>query len=459
MPLDSIKSTLPILPKAPGIYQFFDEKDELLYVGKAKNLQKRVMSYTNQDQLSSRISLMVSLTKRVEFTQTKNETEALLLEHDAIKKFRPKFNIVLRDDKTFPQILISDHQFPRIVKYRSNPVSLRAKRSLARQSTGNPSLLADERIASPADRNDGGKDCGREMVFGPFPSAGDVNRAIDLLRKSFLLRNCSDSEFKSRKKPCLEYQIKRCSAPCVGLVSRDDYQISVESAAEVLRRGSTEFLQERMKQLSEVQEYEKAALVRDQIQTLARLKIRSNTGSLVKKLSTKKLLTELKNIFDLPAIPKRIEVYDNSHISGTNAVGAMITAGTDGFIKSGYRKFNIRFEHGNRDDTAMLREVLTRRFAKAHDGFPDFVIIDGGKPQLAVAREVLKIPFVCMAKGEKRNAGKEWFHLPGKKPFQLEKNSPLSYYLQRLRDEAHRFAVKGHRLLRSKKFQPGKDGH
>jgi len=430
MSAELIKSQIPSLPKTSGVYRFFDEDDNLLYVGKAKNLQKRVSSYTKENRLSARISHMIFLAKKVEVTETKTETEALLLEHDLIKKFQPKFNILLRDDKTFPQILITNHQFPRITKYRG-------------------------------EKSSDGKH------FGPFISGLDVTHAIDVLRKSFLLRSCLDSEFKSRKKPCLEYQIGRCCAPCVGLISKEEYQIAVENVCDSLSGKSDEVqknLTQKMTRLSEQQEYEKAAFIRDQIKALDKVvaiknRMHSRVKGLGKKISNEQLLLEVKKIFNLEAVPQKIEVYDNSHTSGTNAVGAMIAAGKDGFIKSGYRKFNIRFEHENRDDTAMMREVLTRRFAKAQTsslcGFPDFVIIDGGKPQFSVACEILKIPFVCMAKGEKRNAGEEWFFTPGREPFQLEKNSPVLHYLQRLRDEAHRFAIAFHRGKRQKSFVRG----
>ncbi len=536
MSVEVIKLKLSTIPKTPGIYQFFDAKENLLYVGKAKNLQKRVASYSKEKQLSARIARMVFLAEKIETTQTVSEAEALLLEHNLIKKFQPKFNILLRDDKTFAQILITDHQFPRITKYR-------------------------------------GVKFGGGSYFGPFASTHDVNHTIDLLRKSFLLRNCSDSDFKSRKKPCLEYQIKRCTAPCVGMVSQDEYEISVQNVSDVLSGKSIAVqknLAQKMQRLSASEEYEKAAQTRDQIKALNAIQVKQNINvgelkdfdsitlatsgdkiciyisffrggqnfgakpyffesedadktlseflgqfylsqtapnlilldrelaekklfegflekisgkkvtiltpkkgpklSLIKdqsqitiqnleqkisqNLNTKELLIEVKKIFYLPKIPQRIEVYDNSHTSGTNAVGAMITAGLDGFIKSGYRKFNIRFEQGGRDDTAMMREVLTRRFSKTHDGFPDFVIIDGGKPQLTAAQKVfselkIKIPFVCMAKGENRNAGEEWFYAPNKDPLTLPKHSPTMHYLQRLRDEAHRFAITAHRKKRA----------
>lgn len=532
---DRILSQLQFISKAPGIYQFFDAKENLLYVGKAKNLLKRVTSYTKENLLSARIARMISLAVKVETTQTTSEVEALLLEHNLIKKFQPKFNILLRDDKTFAQILITDHKFPRITKYRGA-------------------------------RTDGG------LHFGPFASAHDVNHTIDLLRKSFLMRSCSDTEFKSRKKPCLEYQIKRCSAPCVGMISQDEYEVAIQNTADVLGGKSLAVqknLAQKMRQMSEAQEYEKAAQIRDQIKALNSIQAKQNinvdelkdfdaitiveagdsfciyisfyrggqnfgakpyffevqenvlgdflgqfylsqtppsliilnrepeekkslegflakiSGKKVEILIPKKgaklalikdqeqiafqnleqrisrnwaekeLLLEVKKIFDLEKIPQRIEVYDNSHTSGTNAVGAMVAAGVDGFIKSGYRKFNIRFEAKNRDDTAMMREVLTRRFSKEHGGLPDFIIIDGGKPQLTATQEIfaelnVKIPFVCMAKGEKRNSGEEWFHMPGRDEFQPPKHVPVLHYLQRLRDEAHRFAIMTHRKRRDK---------
>ncbi len=423
MTIDLIKSQISSLPKTSGVYRFFDAADNLLYVGKAKNLQKRVSSYAKENGLSNRISHMVFLAVRVETTETKDETEALFLEREIIRKFQPKFNIMLRDDKTFPQILITDHQFPRITRYRG-------------------------------DRSGAGKH------FGPFLSGYDVSQTIDLLKKSFQLRGCPDSEFKARKKPCLEYQIGRCSAPCVGMVSSQDYQLSVRSVVDALSGKNDELqktLEEKMLRLSDKLEFEKAAFVRDQIKALQKVtaiksRVYSRVKGLEKKITLDQLLIEVKKLFDLDEIPQKIEVYDNSHTFGTNAVGAMIAAGKEGFIKSGYRKFNIRFEHENRDDTAMMREVLTRRFSKAHEGFPDFVIIDGGKPQFTVAAEILKIPFVCMAKGEKRNAGEEWFFMKGREPFQLPKNSPVLHYLQRLRDEAHRFAIMSHRKRRDNAF-------
>jgi len=545
MSIEKIKEQLKEIPKCSGIYQFLDINDKVLYVGKAKNLYKRIASYTNKNNLSLRILRMITLAQKVEITRTASEIEALLLEHNLIKKISPPYNILLKDDKTFPQILITNHKYPLITKYRG-----------IKNNNGN--------------------------YFGPFVNTFEVNKTIDVLRKSFLLRNCSDSEFKNRQKPCLEYQIKKCSAPCVGLISEDEYNVLVKNALQVLN-GKSDLVQkklkEKMKTLSESMEYEKALIVRDQIKALNYIQIKQNINVgevknfdiitivsinnkvciyisfyrsgqnygakpyyfdiddkenlkkllnqfigqfylsqtppsfilvnlevdekklmndflskiinkkaeilypkkgeknfLIKEqekialqnleqkishnMSNKKILLEIKNIFGLPKIPQRIEVYDNSHLAGTNAVGAMITAGVDGFIKSGYRKFNIREQIDSdkinipKDDTAMLYQVLLRRFSKLKsEDFPDLIIIDGGKGQLSTAQKIfadlkIKIPLICMSKGKKRNAGEEYFHQINKESFTLEKNSPVMHYLQRLRDEAHRFAIMTHRVRR-----------
>lgn len=560
---DKIKDLINKAPQSSGIYQFKGADGAILYIGKAKNLRKRLLNYTADNRLVARIKRMVFLADIVEITQTESELEALLLEHNLIKKFEPRFNILLRDDKSFPLIGINKIQpFGQIFKHRG---------------------LKDS----------------SSYYFGPFASGGDVNRVIDVLKKSFLLRSCTDSEFKSRKKPCLEYQIKRCSAPCVGLVSQVDYQKSVKDAVDFLSGKSSQIqssLADKMQMLSNQQNYEKAAVIRDRIRSLSSIQAKQNINlsdiidsdivslvqidgqycvyisfyrggnnygskpyfydvpddlekaeflekflgqfylnqnppknillnseikdhelmeeflskivdhkvdikfpqqgdkfKLVKdqeyialqvlrqrieqNLNEQALLLELKNVFQLSTIPDRIEVYDNSHTGNENAVGAMICTGPKGFIKSGYRKFNIRFENNNsdasidntkRDDTAMLKEVLYRRFKSAKilaDGtkqqdnnqpeFPDFIIIDGGLPQLSAAQEVfdelnLKIPFVCMSKGPNRNAGEEFFHRTNHESFQLPKKSALAFYMQRLRDEAHRFAITTHRAKRQK---------
>lgn len=543
MPVESIISRLPDIPKTSGVYKFLGIKDEILYVGKAKNLYKRIISYTKQDRLSARISYMIFLAQKVEIIQTASELEALLLEHNLIKQLSPKFNILLKDDKTFPHISITKHSFPKIVKHRG------AKNE-------------------------------SDTYFGPFASTKAVDDTISALRKTFLIRNCSDNDFKNRKKPCLEYQIKRCSAPCVKEISDSNYTKSIQDSILFLSGKSEEVqkrLKQRMQSLSSDMKYEQAAQIRDQLQSLKviqskqiinlknddsfdvitmvneggnfcfyvsfyrlgqnygskpyfiyaddvqeKLKILSdfigqfylsNTppalilinhevenqellsqflGLIAKssisillpkrgeklqliveleKLAKQSLernisenfinqqfLFEIKQIFNLDKIPQKIEVYDNSHISSTNAVGAMITAGPDGFIKNGYRKFNIRFEAGGMDDTAMLKEVFQRRFSKLDQkDYCDLIIIDGGLGQLHAAFEILSkyqvdIPFICISKGKNRNAGEEQFHKIDQESFTLPKHSPLMHYLQRLRDEAHRFAITSHRSRRKKSF-------
>ncbi len=553
MSIDLIKGQLKNIPKSSGIYKFLDSKDNVLYVGKAKNLLKRVSNYTNKNNLSTRILRMVTLAQKVEYVITKTEIEALLLEHNLIKQLSPNFNILLKDDKTFPQILISHHPFPQIAKYR-------------------------------------GLKNNKGQYFGPFVYAGDVNRTIDILRKNFLIRNCTDQEFKSRKKPCLEYQIKKCSAPCVGLISKEEYKENIKNAVNVLCGKSQEvqeIFRQKMQFYSANFEYEKALIYRDKIKSLDIIQAKQNinfdnakdfdlivavainnrvcvyisfyrlgqnygarpyfydiddgknlaellTGfigqfylnenppsavvigleieekklmeqylssqnnqkkveiiipkqgdkmALIKdheniamqileqkishNLSNKQLLLEVKKIFGLAKVPQKIEVYDNSHTSSQNAIGAMIMAGADGFIKSGYRKFNIKNKSEidndkkflikeGKDDTAMLEQVLLRRFSKLKNNeFPDLIIIDGGLGQLSSAQKIfselnIKIPFVCMSKGKNRNAGEEYFHQSNKESFTLEKNSPVMHYLQRLRDEAHRFAIMTHRKKRDK---------
>ena len=555
MSIDIIKGQLKNIPKSSGVYKFLDAKDNVLYVGKAKNLLKRVSNYTNKNNLSTRILRMVTLAQKVEYVITKTEIEALLLEHNLIKQLSPNFNILLKDDKTFPQILISNHQFPQIAKYR-------------------------------------GLKNNKGQYFGPFVYAGDVNRTIDILRKNFLIRNCTDQEFKSRKKPCLEYQIKKCSAPCVGLISREEYKENIKNAVNVLCGKSQEvqeIFRQKMQFYSANFEYEKALIYRDKIKSLDVIQAKQNINfdnakdfdlivvvsinnrvciyisfyrlgqnygarpyfydiddgknlvellmgfigqfylnenppsavvigleidekklmeqylsslnnqkkveivipkqgdkmALIKdhekiamqileqkishNLSNKQLLLEVKKIFGLAKIPQRIEVYDNSHTSSQNAVGAMITAGADGFIKSGYRKFNIKNKaeidndkkfliKDGKDDTAMLEQVLLRRFSKLKTNeYPDLIIIDGGLGQLTSAQKIfselnIKIPFMCMSKGKNRNAGEEYFHQVNKESFTLEKNSPIMHYLQRLRDEVHRFAIMTHRKKRAKNF-------
>lgn len=569
MSVEDIKQFLPTIPSQSGIYQFFDKDHQVLYVGKAKNLAKRVANYTNFSGLSLRIKRMVTLAKTIEISLTNTELEALLLEHNLIKKLLPPFNILLKDGKTFPQIAISKHLFPQISKYRGKKTSESQK------------------------------------IFGPFADTFAVKKTIDLIRKTFLLRGCSDTEFNSRKKPCLDYQIKKCSAPCVGLIEKNDYQKNLGNALNVLS-GKTEQvktdLEEKMHRYSENLQYEKALEIRDQLKSLGVISQKQSintffTGdfdllniialqnkicvyisfyragqnygakpyffdyetdinlasflsdfigqfyldnqpptSLIcnilpenetllesfltilankkitienpKKgvkfnllqeqynlgwqtleqkvshhLSTKKILLEIKKIFALSKVPQRIEVYDNSHTNFTNAVGAMISVGVDGFIKSGYRKFylqknnsttndssqNNMFQNdtlqnltkNHQDDTAMLKEVLYRRFnpknSKNQAILPDLLLIDGGKPQVSATKSVLEelkldIAIIGIAKGENRNAGNETFFLPNQDEIKLEKNSAVLYFLQKIRDEAHRFAITSHKILRQKKF-------
>lgn len=540
MPAEIIKSQLAQIPETSGVYQFFGADDQILYIGKAKNLRKRLTNYTQEDRLSARISRMVFLAQKLEYTQTTTELEALLLEHNLIKKHAPKFNILLRDDKTFPHILITDHAFPALVKHR------------------------------------GVKNIKGEY-FGPFASGTDVNRTLDILKKSFLLRDCSDSEFRNRKKPCMEYQIKRCMGPCVAMVPQDEYKKSVQNAIDFLRGKSANVqaeLAKKMQHFSNAQEYEKAANIRDRIKSLSSIQAKQNINisnlgdadvitfatknnqlciyvsffrngnnygsrpyfyelegmsaeniladflgqfylnqtppdsvllsceiedsellekflsqlcdkkvaikipkqgdklsvikdqellamqvleqKIAQNLNNSEILLEVKNLFDLPELPKRIEVYDNSHISGEHAVGVFITAGLEGFVKNGYRKFNLRFEELERDDTAMMREVFRRRFKEGNNNiFPDLIIVDGGIGQLNAAQKIfteLQISprFVCMSKGENRNAGEEFFHQSGKESFTLPKHHKVMHYLQQLRDEAHRFAITSHRSKRAK---------
>ena len=537
------------LPDSPGVYRMYGEDGEVLYVGKARSLKKRVIQYAQGRFHTNRIALMVSLTRAMEFVTTRTEADALLLESNLIKRLKPRFNVILRDDKSFPEILLRrDHPTPQILKHRGAH-------------------------ATPGD------------YFGPFASAWAVNRTLNTLQKAFLLRSCSDSVFDARTRPCILHQIRRCSAPCVDLVSSAEYADLVDEAHQFLRGKSRSVMQrlsEEMTAASEALEFETAARIRDRIRALAsitaeqvvnpetvdeadvfavhaeggqacvqvfffragqnwgnrayfprvdrtdetadildaflgqfyedkpipRLVLVSHEppncallaeafcirrGSKVEIAAPKRgekrdlvahaltnarealgrkmaessaqtrLLEGVCEVFGLEGQPERIEVYDNSHIMGTNAVGGMIVAGPEGFVKNQYRKFNIKSsELTPGDDYAMMGEVLRRRFAKlvkdeeegAPTNRPDLVLIDGGAGQLAAAREVLEnlglhdIVAVGVAKGPDRDAGLERFFMPGKEPFMLEPRSPVLYYLQRLRDEAHRFAIGAHRTRR-----------
>ncbi len=546
-----IRSYLKTLDSSPGVYRMLDAQARVLYVGKARNLKARVSNYARPTGHSPRISRMISETASMMFLTTKTETEALLLEQNLIKQLKPKYNVLLRDDKSFPNILVSrTHAFPQIKKHRG-----------AKKEKGS--------------------------YYGPFASAGAVNRTLSQLQKVFLLRNCSDSMFESRTRPCLLYQIKRCSGPCVGKISEADYAESVRDAERFLAGRSTqiqETLAKQMQAASDAMEFERAAALRDRIRALTQVQtvqginprgvteadvialhlesgqacvqvffIRANQNwgnkdyyprvgegietaevleaflgqfydtkepprqvllshpiehedlmvealsqkagrkvevlvpqrgekaeliagaarnareSLARKMSETatqaKLLRGIAEAFDLDAPPQRIEVYDNSHIQGTNAVGGMIVAGPDGFMKNQYRKFNIKGESLTPgDDFGMMKEVLTRRFKRllkedpdrTQGMWPDLLLIDGGAGQVSAVAEIMAehgvedIPMVGVAKGVDRDHGKEEFHRIGQRPFALRRNDPVLYFIQRMRDEAHRFAIGTHRAKRSK---------
>ena len=550
--VDVIRENLKHLPARPGVYRMFGEAGEVLYVGKARDLKARVSNYTRMGGHTQRIARMISLTRAMEFVVTETETEALLLEASLVKSLKPRFNVLLRDDKSFPYILIRrNHEAPQIKKYRG----------------------------SKQDEGD---------YFGPFANAGAVMRTLDTLQKAFLLRTCEDSVYSARTRPCMLHQIKRCAAPCVGLVSKEDYTALADEAADFLR-GKAGELQKRlaaeMEAASEAMEFETAARLRDRIRAIAHVRStqdvnpygieeadvfaiameggiscvqvffiragqnwgasahfprhekdqtsaeilaaflvqfydkrpppklilvneppdqaelieealalkagrrielrrpergakrdlltqaeRNATEALSRKLSEsasqERLLAEVQKVFDLAEPPERIEVYDNSHIQGTNAVGGMIVAGPEGFRKQAYRKFNIKdTEITPGDDYGMMREVMRRRFSRAMkekmagngQDWPDLVLIDGGLGQLNATLETLAelgltrddVTLVSIAKGVDRNAGREQFFRPGKAPFKLPENAPVLYYLQRLRDEAHRWAIGAHRQKRA----------
>jgi excinuclease ABC subunit C len=548
-----IKDQVRRLPDTPGVYRMFGEGGEVLYVGKARSLKKRVSQYAQGRFHTQRVAHMVHLTRAMEFVTTKTETEALLLEINLIKQLKPRFNVQMRDDKSFPEILIRrDHPAPQIKKHR-----------------GAHTIPGD--------------------YFGPFASAWAVNRTVNSLQKAFLLRSCSDSVFETRTRPCMLHQIKRCAAPCVNLVTPPEYDALVEQAHDFLRgksRAVMKTLSDQMTAAAEDLEFERAARLRDRIRALssvsqeqsinpqsleeadvfavhceggqacvqvfffragqnwgnrayfpkvantiegddeasgildaflgqfydnqaiprlilishdvpnrellaeafglkANRKVeiarpqRGEKADLVAHALTNarealgrrmaessaqgKLLAGVAQVFGLDGPPERIEVYDNSHIMGTNAVGGMIVAGPDGFQKSQYRKFNIRdTELTPGDDYGMMREVLRRRFARMvkeeeageAPPRPDLVLIDGGAGQLEAALDIAAdlgvedVVFVGVAKGPDRDAGLERFFIPGKTPFMLEPKDPVLYYLQRLRDEAHRFAIGTHRARR-----------
>jgi excinuclease ABC subunit C len=551
-----IRDFVTRLPGKPGVYRMFDAKGDVIYVGKARNLKNRVSNYTRLAGHTNRIATMIALTANMEFVTTTTEAEALLLEANLIKKLKPRYNVILRDDKSFPYILIArDHAVAQLTKHRG-----------ARARAGN--------------------------YYGPFASAGAVNRSINTLQKAFLLRSCTDSVFANRTRPCLLFQIKRCSAPCVNYIAPEAYQELVAEAEAFLAGKSQAVkadLAKQMEAAAEALDFETAARYRDRIQAMSFVTAQQginpqtvdeadvfglaqeggqtcvqvfffrsgqNWGTrayypradkaleaaevfaaflaqfyddkpvpklvllshqieerdlleealsahaghrvevavpqrgekkllvdhamtnarealgrrLAESSSQARLLDGVARVFQLEAPPRRIEVYDNSHIQGSNPVGGMIVAGPDGFIKSQYRKFNIRSADVAQDDFGMMREVLTRRFSRllkeqadaaadTDDGdaaWPDLVLIDGGQGQLSAAKAVLDelglsdLPVAGVAKGPDRDAGREHFYVTGKPSFMLEARDPVLYYIQRLRDEAHRFAIGSHRARRGK---------
>ena len=557
-----IDGYLKTLPSAPGVYRMINTKGDVLYVGKAKSLKKRVASYTRPDRQPNRTRRMIAETASMEFVTTHTEAEALLLEANLIKRYRPRYNILLRDDKSFPSILLTgEHAFPQVLKHR-------------------------------------GAESRKGDYYGPFASVWAVNEALATLQRAFLLRSCTDTVFANRTRPCLLHQIKRCSAPCVGRISEAEYGASVEHARAFLAGGSQKIqrhFSRLMQDASDAEEYEKAAGYRDRIRALTRIQAHqdinlkgvgdadvigahqaggqtciqvfffragANFGNrayfpsharekdatavleaflgqfyakalppktilvshpppnrkllaealsvragrnvslvwpqrgdkrnlinhvlanarealarrMAESASQRRLLEGLAQALDLDGAPERIEVFDNSHVSGAKAVGALIVAGPEGLMKKAYRKFTIRgakqsgapagndgrFSPG--DDYAMMREVLSRRFSRAlkeesdrtAGTWPDLVLVDGGKGQLGVALEVFEdlgiegVTVAAIAKGPDRHAGRERIYLPGCEPLTLPPRDPVLFFLQRLRDEAHRFAIGAHRDKRSK---------
>ena len=542
-----IKKELPLIPKLPGVYRMLNDKGEILYVGKAKNLPNRLKSYIAEKNHIIRTERMLSQTKKLEITTTSNESEALLLEANLIKKHKPKFNILLRDDKSFPFIFIGNKDvWPQIRRHR-------------------------------------GKKTKEGFYFGPFASAGSANWTIKMIQKIFHLRVCDDTVFKNRERPCILYQIKRCSGPCVGYVEKEDYKKTVDDAIEFVSGKSRKIqksLSDQMEKASEDLNFEKAVILRDRIKSLniiqssqrineanlieadviagykesgktciqvffyrskqnwgnqaffpkhdpdeslsnilnsfvsqfyenksvpssiiiseeikeknliektlskkegkqvnlsvakkgSKLKVinqatKNAKESLNRKLyesqNNRELFDSVASKFNLETNINLVEVYDNSHIQGTNSVGALIAFGEEGFIKKRYRKFNIKSKKNEQDDYGMMREVLNRRFKRAiqekdnYLSFPDLVIVDGGKGQYSVARDSLnelglhEIPIIAIAKGKFRNSGNETFFHNGKE-YKFNKNDPTLFFLQRIRDESHRFAISAHRAKRKR---------
>lgn len=535
--LEILKKHIKVAPEKPGVYRMIGADEKVLYVGKAKNIKKRIVAYSHIDKLPYRLQRMVSEIRRMEFIIVENEAKALLMENELIKRLEPRYNILLKDDKTFPHLVIDvESEFPSLRKYRGK-------------------------------RND------KSKYFGPFASVLAVNNVLDTVQKAFLLRSCRDNVFKNRERPCLMYQIKRCSAPCVGRISKEDYHKLVQEAVDFLDGKNTKIqaeLSEKMQEASDRQDYEQALVFRDRIRALtnvqtgtmveyatisscdivaiarkndvvciqvffirsgqncgnvpyfpkqtqgaedgeileaflgsfysehippkevivsqplengefleealgthintyqkgAKAKLLSNVldnayASIDRKMameaSVKSNLEEMQRVFDLPRLPQRIEIYDNSHIQGSYAIGVMVVATPEGFDKKSYRTFNIKNSEITNDDFAMMKEVLTRRFNRmAPENRPDVILLDGGLGQLHAVHEALKdfdltgISIIAISKGPERNAGKEFYHQLGKESFALPFQSPIAFYLQNLRDESHRFAIGTHRKKRAK---------
>ena len=535
--VEVLRQNVKIAPEAPGVYRMLNEKDEVLYVGKAKNIKKRIVAYTRIEQLTTRLQRMVAEVVRMEFIIVENENRALVVENELIKKLHPKYNILLKDDKSYPHLMLNlQEEYPALRKYRGNR----------------------------------GGNC---RYFGPYASATAVNEVMDIIQKVFMLRSCRDNMFYNRERPCLLYQIKRCCAPCVGKISKEEYAILVKDVVAFLEGKSTsiqEELSEKMQQASEAENFEEAIVLRERIRALTGIQTHANleysglkavdiigiaykdewycieiffirggqncgnapyfikrteeaspaevveaflssfyTNHIPPKeifisenlenkellenaLNTKisnfskgnkykllenakknalaaierrqaehqsihKNLEEMQKYFDLPKIPSRIEIYDNSHNQGSYAVGAMVVATPEGFDKKSYRTFNIKDKTITNDDFAMMKEVLHRRFERmSEENRPDVILLDGGLGQLHAVHESLAeydlngINIIAISKGVDRNAGKEFYHQMGKESFALPYRSPIAFYLQTLRDEAHRFAIGTHRKRRAK---------
>ncbi len=535
--LSVLRSNVKIAPEAPGVYRMLNENGEVLYVGKAKNIKKRIVAYTHIDQLTIRLQRMVAEVRKMEFIIVENENRALVVENELIKKFHPKYNILLKDDKSYPHLMLNlREEYPALRKFRGK-------------------------------RND---HC---RYFGPYASATDVNQVMDIIQKIFMLRCCRDNVFHNRERPCLLYQIKRCTAPCVGKISKEEYARLVKDVMAFLEGKNTQIqaeLSQRMQEASNEENYEQAIILRERIKALTGIQshanleysglksvdiigiadkdgwycieiffirggqncgnvpyfiknkeeasaaevleaflsafyaehvppkeifiseLLENKSFLEEALSVKissftkgnkfKLtenakknalaaierrlaetnsiranLEEMKSYFDLPKLPQRIEIYDNSHNQGSYAVGAMVVATPEGFDKKSYRTFNIKDPTITNDDFAMMKEVLHRRFERmAPENKPDVILLDGGLGQLHAVHESLKeydlsgINIIAISKGVDRNAGKEFYHQAGKESFSLPYRSPIAFYLQNLRDEAHRFAIGTHRKKRAK---------